>query len=467
MKLTTDYLVIGAGATAMAFVDTLLTDDPEAQVLMVDRHAAPGGHWNDAYPFVTLHQPSAFYGVNSLELSHGLTEDSGWNQGLADLATGAEVLAYYSQVMRHRFLPTSRVRYLPQHDCDETTGQVRSLLTGQTVSVEVRRKTVDCTYYQTKVPATHTRAFSVAEGVRCMAPGALMSLNAPPEGFTVVGGGKTGIDTCLWLLTQGVSADRIRWIMPRDAWLIDRRNTQATPEFFDTSIGAQAAQFEAIVAASSVDDLFDRLEAAGVLLRIDTTVRPTMFHAATVSQAELQALRSIRNVVRMGRVERIEGDRVVLQHGEMPTSAGQVHVDCTASAISNLAPKPIFTAGRITPQTVRAYQPTFSAALIAHVEATRETDTEKNRLCQVVPLPNHATDWIPMTLVNLMNQGQWAGDKELRTWILASRLDGFGAMVKAAAASDPQKAEVVARMRAAAMAAAGKLMGWVGQLRST
>ncbi|MEG1042912.1 MAG: FAD/NAD(P)-binding protein, partial [Pseudomonas sp.] len=59
--LATDYLVIGAGATAMAFVDTLL-DESDAHVLMVDRHAQPGGHWNDTYAFVRLHQPSAFYG---------------------------------------------------------------------------------------------------------------------------------------------------------------------------------------------------------------------------------------------------------------------------------------------------------------------------------------------------------------------------------------------------------------------
>lgn len=459
--LTTDYLVIGAGATAMALVDTLLTDDAQANVVMVDCHAAPGGHWNDAYPFVTLHQPSAFYGVNSLELSHGRQEHSGWNQGLADLATGTEVLAYYSQVMRHRFLPSGRVRYLPQHRMDEASGCAESLLTGQRTAMAVRRKTVDTTYYRTTVPATHTPSFTVADGVRFMPPGRLPSLTSAPEGFTVIGGGKTGIDTCLWLLAQGVEPERIRWIMPRDAWLIDRRNTQAAPEFFDTSIGAQAAQFEAIVAATSVDDLFDRLEAAGVLLRIDTTVRPTMFHAATVSQAELQALRGIRQVTRMGRVQRIEANRIVLQHGEVPTSAGQVHVDCTASAISNIQAKPIFAPGRITPQTVRAYQPTFSAAFIAHVEATREGDAEKNRLCQVVPLPNHATDWIAMTLANLMNQGQWSADPELRAWILASRLDGFSAMVKTAAAADPAKAEVVGRMRQAAMAAAMKLRAWV------
>ena len=45
--IETDYLVIGTGATAMAFVDTLLTEQADATVLMVDRHHRPGGHWND------------------------------------------------------------------------------------------------------------------------------------------------------------------------------------------------------------------------------------------------------------------------------------------------------------------------------------------------------------------------------------------------------------------------------------
>jgi cation diffusion facilitator CzcD-associated flavoprotein CzcO len=55
-NLETDYLVVGSGAVAMAFVDTLVSET-QASVLMVDRHHGPGGHWNDAYPFVRLHQP--------------------------------------------------------------------------------------------------------------------------------------------------------------------------------------------------------------------------------------------------------------------------------------------------------------------------------------------------------------------------------------------------------------------------
>jgi len=65
----------------MAFVDTLLTET-DATVVMVDRHGKPGGHWNDAYPFVRLHQPSAFYGVNSEKLGNDAIDVTGWNKGL-------------------------------------------------------------------------------------------------------------------------------------------------------------------------------------------------------------------------------------------------------------------------------------------------------------------------------------------------------------------------------------------------
>ncbi len=55
--LDTDYLIIGGGAVGMAFADVL--HETQDRIVLVDRHAAPGGHWNDAYPFVRLHQPSA------------------------------------------------------------------------------------------------------------------------------------------------------------------------------------------------------------------------------------------------------------------------------------------------------------------------------------------------------------------------------------------------------------------------
>ncbi|HWV76615.1 MAG TPA: NAD(P)-binding protein, partial [Isoptericola sp.] len=44
-SVDTDYLVVGAGAAGMAFVDALVDHDPTAHATLVDRRAAPGGHW--------------------------------------------------------------------------------------------------------------------------------------------------------------------------------------------------------------------------------------------------------------------------------------------------------------------------------------------------------------------------------------------------------------------------------------
>ena len=91
-QLTCDYLIVGSGAVGMAFADVLLRET-DASIIIVDKYAKPGGHWNLAYPFVTLHQPSAFYGVCSRELNRGVIDKTGMNEGLMGLASGAEVLS--------------------------------------------------------------------------------------------------------------------------------------------------------------------------------------------------------------------------------------------------------------------------------------------------------------------------------------------------------------------------------------
>lgn len=67
-QLECDYLIIGAGAASLAFVDTLLTELPEAKLIIIDQKSIPGGHWVDAYGFVRLHQPSLVYGIASRQL---------------------------------------------------------------------------------------------------------------------------------------------------------------------------------------------------------------------------------------------------------------------------------------------------------------------------------------------------------------------------------------------------------------
>ena len=119
--LEVDYLIIGAGAVALAFADTML-DETDATIAIVDRRARPGGHWNDAYGFVRLHSSSAMYGVNSRVLGDEALQQGGLNDGLQHLATGQEICAYFQDLMRERFLPSGRVHYLPQHDYHEALG---------------------------------------------------------------------------------------------------------------------------------------------------------------------------------------------------------------------------------------------------------------------------------------------------------------------------------------------------------
>ena len=93
-EMEADYLVIGSGAAGMSFTDVMIQES-DASVVIVDRHNSPGGHWNDAYPFVRLHQPSATYGVNSRKLGSDQIDPQGLNKGLYELASGAEVIDYF------------------------------------------------------------------------------------------------------------------------------------------------------------------------------------------------------------------------------------------------------------------------------------------------------------------------------------------------------------------------------------
>lgn len=460
--LETDYLIVGSGAVGMAFADILLTET-NANLLIVDLHQKPGGHWNDAYPFVTLHQPSQYYGVSSRELSKGRLDQTGLNKGLSELASGAEVSAYFDDVMRHQFLPSGRVQYFPmcRYDGD---GRFTSLTTNAVYDVKVAEKTVDCTFLKTTVPSRHTPNFTIDSGVQFRPLNDLPRVEQAPAGYTVIGGGKTGIDACLWLLEQRVNPDSIRWVVPRDAWLLDRQNTQPQEGFFEYSVGAQAAQFEAIVAAESIPDLFDRLEDCGVLLRLDKEVRPSMFHGATISQLELEQLQRIRNVVRMGRITHLTIDEIRLEHGSIPTSADELHIDCSARAITNEEIKPVFSGKLITPQTVRSYQPVFSAAFIAHIEAAYDNEEQKNQFCGVVPLPNHDIDWLRMMSAFMMNQYVWGQDKNIAKWLLGNRLDGFSTLIRGVQDDDAPKQAILKRMKENAVPAVQKLQELLGQL---
>jgi hypothetical protein len=419
-ELETDYLVVGTGAAGMAFTDALLSHS-DATVTLVDRRHAPGGHWVDAYPYVRLHQPSSFYGVDSVPLGQDAIDATGTNVGFYELAGANELRAYYERVMHRHFLPTGRVQYFP---CSDYVGEHRfiSRLTGASRHVRVRRKLVDTTYLEGEVPATTPPPFAMADGVRCVTPNELARLEHPPERLVIIGGGKTALDTCVWLLEQGVPATAIRWIRPREAWWMNRRFQQPHALLPDLLQGT-AIQIEAMAQAGSMDELFARLESEGVFLRLDPGVVPTMFRGAIVSERELRLLRQIEGVIRMGHVRRIERDEIILDRGRVPTDERTVHVHCAARGLPRPPLRPIFEPGRVTVQPFSYGFACYQFAMLGVIEATVAGDEQKNGLCPPIAYWDGNGDYLTASFATMGFMTAIGAHPALASWNKASRLN--------------------------------------------
>ena len=384
-----DYLVIGAGATGMAFADALI-DHADAHVVVVDRRSGAGGHWLDAYPFVRLHQASSFYGVASTLLGDGRVQHEGPEAGWPVRATAPELCAYYAWVMRERMLRTGRVTFFP--DCDYVgDGQFVSRLTGARYEVRGHRRVVDAHYLSPRIPATSPPPFGAVEGVPVLSVNELVGLGGGSSTYVIVGAGKTATDACLWLMDNGVEPGSICWVRSREPWMLDRAVVQPDPVVFRTTA---ADIMEAAAVASSPDQLFLLLEEVGVMLRLDRSVTPTMAKVPTLAQWELDRLRTIERVVRLGHLHHVERGRLVLADGDVAIPPDAVVVHCAASGLRYRPLVPIWGHEVITVQPIQLGFACFGAALAGYVEATLEDDDAlKNRLCPPSPFSNSPADW--------------------------------------------------------------------------
>jgi hypothetical protein len=409
--LEADYLVVGAGAAGMAFTDAIV-DHSGARVALVDRRHGVGGHWLDAYPFVQLHQASSFYGVASTLLGDGRVQQRGPEAGLFERATKSEICAYYGRVLTDRMLASGRVEFLSGSEYDGH-GQVVSRVSGRRYDVPEGCRIVDARYLAPDIPARTPPPFQVADGARVIPVNDLASLDAPPSELVIVGSGKTATDAIVWLLARGVDPDRIRWVRPRDPWMLNRSVVQPDPAVF---LGMAADVMQAAAASASLEEVFLRLEDAGVMLRIDRSVTPTMARAPTLGTWELDLLRGIERVVRLGHVRHAEPGRLTLDGGSVPIASDAVVVHCAASGLQNPPLVPVWGRESITLQPIRAGFPCFGAALVGFVEATRDDDVEKNRLCPPSPYGNTLADWAAMNVQGARAAAAFGAETDLRDW---------------------------------------------------
>lgn len=362
-----DYLVIGAGATGMAFVDSLLqgihlenknaagnSKDTPMKIVLMDQHATPGGQWHDSYNFVRLHQPSAMYGVEStkLEPSAAITNTDTVEE--KHRATRQEILDYYAAlvqkwesnndssdgVVSFQFVGNATLAFetTTKGDDDNNNNEGQSYQfqskdndkTTTTHTIQVTKRLVDARYLQPDLPINTAPKFDFdASKINCVPVNEIVVggdeskpavfTNASTEHFVVIGAGKTGMDAVVYLLTQKkVSPFNILWIVPHDPWITARENIGNCMEFLHDATQVfkqqeQSSNNQDMQSTELVQATFKLWEEQGKIYRLftDTTALPTKFNDATLSKEELAVIRSLpsEQVIRgSGRVASIDSE---------------------------------------------------------------------------------------------------------------------------------------------------------------
>jgi len=412
-QLECDYLVIGCGASAMAFLDEMiLMNKTNLKVIVVDRRAKPGGHWVDAYDFVRLHQPSATYGVNSRPLG----------SGDADLCSKYQILAYYELVMAD-MLATGRLEYFPL--CEyKGKGRFSSLIdAGLEYEVKVRKKTVDATRMETSIPSTAAPKYQLEDGVECIPINGLARLKSSYNKYVVVGAGKTGLDALLFLLDNNIPQDKILWVVSNDCWYYTRL-AFSDPNLKDIFKNI----FTVILGAETLEDLYLRYEKHGIFQRVDKNIWPTKMRAATISKEEADRFRTLKdNIIREGRVQKISKKEMVFQNGTvLPVEEGTLFINCTAGGTIFKEPSAIFPDNEnINLQMLQIPAPTYSGAIIAAAEVKFGDNLEKLRgLGEPLDAPHDLPDWFALNATSLKNVDKIGKTLGLG-WMWRSRLSGM------------------------------------------
>ena len=437
-----DYLVVGAGATGMAFTDALIDHADGVRVALVDRRHGVGGHWLEAYPFVRLHQASAFYGVASTLLGGGRVQHRGPEAGLQERATKSEICAYYERMLADRMLESGRVEFFA--GCEYVGDRTFvSRVSGERYTVPERCRIVDAHHLSPVIPAEQPPPFGVDDGARVVSVNELAHVAEAPSQYVIVGSGKTATDACVWLLARGVEADAICWVRPRDPWMLNRAVIQPEPAVF---LGMVADTMRAASGAASLDDLFLRLEDAGIMLRIDRTVAPTMAKTPTLATWELEQLRTIEHVVRHGHIASVERGRIAFADASVAIADDALVVHCAGEGLRYPPLVPVWRPEAITLQPIRSGFPCFGAALVGYVEATRDDDAEKNRLCPPTPYGDSLAGWARMTVMGARASRSFGAEPDITAW--ASTVALNPTRIPPERAGSAELIEVLDRLRA-------------------
>ena len=293
--------------------------------------------------------------------------------------------------------------------------EARHLFTGKLTRIHVKRRIVDASYTNLTVPAMAQRGYTADSDVALVPINDLPHLKWMPERFTVVGAGKTGIDACVWLLSRGVAPDRVTWIVPREPWVVNRTVGVATD-------GNVSALLE-LLQADSAQAVIEAVESWHLIQRRDPDVSPEAFRCASTNDQELNYLRQIHDVVRLGRVRHIGADAIELDRGTVEAHPETLYVDCSADGLRQQPTVPVFDGNRITIQPLVQCLLSISGAVTGHLEAQDLSDAERNDLCRPVPHPRVPLDVVEFFRSRADVLARWMSTDVLSEWLAGSRLN--------------------------------------------
>jgi hypothetical protein len=171
-----------------------------------------------------------------------------------------------------------------------------------------------------------------------------------------------------------------------------------------------------------------------------------MAKTPTLGTWELDQLRTVEHVVRLGHLERVNSREMVFADGSVPLAPGSLVVHCAASGLQYPPLVPIWGTDKIRLQTIRVGFPCFCAALAGYVEATRDDDRERNRLCPPNTLPDNPSDWARMQVRGTIAARTYGAEPDIADWANACALNP--ARIKPSQRNDPAVEAASARLAA-------------------
>lgn len=409
-----DYLILGIDIGGLAFADTILNDS-EASVAFVVDSGAKHDQLNSYAQLLSSGRALGTIGINSYTLRDWFDE---FQHPYGRYSTAAALQPYVEFVLENRLRPLSRIHLF--NDMEYLgDGRLRSQTDGKVVELNIRRKVVDATRLPAPPCPSFIPYFAVSPGIRIVQPQALNAVEllrtAAFDAFCVLGGGQSGTEMVLTLLTLGVSNDRIRWVKARDPWMI----AAPAPGKNHNPIRQLHESLKAMAHAYSEHDLATRLERLGVLLRTSADQTPSYFSPHLITPEDAERVKRIPHTIRKGHVHAISEIGMILSRGAVPMPSQTLYIDCTGHRARSNQLSPVFDDASISLTEIQLCHPSFSAAMIGAIELLGSSTAEKNQFCT----PIGGGGLADMLLNSILNHHAWFHHDGLRRWLETCRLD--------------------------------------------